>query len=379
MRNQRRRGAAAVELAIMMVFLVPTFMYVLFLQDLLWYKLEMQETIVSTPWDYSFVDWNRFKMKDSSSPPPEDNAEESGGSAGDGYDPTKTDEKPPTYADEDLDNVVARNSRRTYCDHTSAYDGTVQWDCKDQHHHTNYAAHQCWLTASGASGGIKGLQVTCSRKKDSSMAIPGSSFNDDFNAGGVVNCYARLGVTNYFLPNKFFEFWGRNDVTKMQRFGGNNAVGSSGNQSTHGDAQGTTSEGGLAIIFPTQFFSVMHDPWAVNRPGDINPDDGGGCAKDPDSRFRARMKSYWDIPGAVGVAQAMMWNGKMMSDNLLSPASQCDMIGDLLISPPLAWKSAHNRPFGSKDFGTSGWDDQRQQTAYNARKGTYYARDDSFF
>jgi len=381
MRTHKRRGAAAVELAIMMVFLVPTFMYVLFLQDLLWYKLEMQETIVSTPWDYSFVDWNRFKMKDSSSPPPDDNSEP-GEDKPKGYDPTQTDEKPPTYQPDDLDNVVAKNSRRTYCDHTSAYDATVQYDCKDQHHHTNYAAHQCWLTGAGAKdNGAKGLQVTCTRAKDSSMAVPGSSFNDDFNAGGVIKCYARLGVTNYFLPQKFFEFWSKTDVTKMKRFGGNNAIGSSdsGNTATHGNASSVSGQDGAAVIFATQYFSVLHDPWAVNRPAEIKPDDGGGCMKDPDSRFRARVKSYWTIPALAGTAQATLWNLKMFQDNLLSPASQCDAIGDMLQSPPLAWKADAKRPFGSKDFGTSGWDDNRQQTAYNARKGTYYARDNNFY
>jgi hypothetical protein len=379
MRNQTRRtsrrGAAAVELAIMMVFLVPTFMYVLFLQDLLWYKLEMQETIVSTPWDYSFLDWNQFKMKEAGSNPPEDNSEESGSSAGGGYDPTKADEKPPTYQAEDIDNVVARNSRRTYCDHTSAYDGSVQYDCKDQHHHTNYAAHQCWLVGSGGGNGAKGQQVTCGREKDSVLAIPGvSSFNDDFNAGGTIRCYARLGVTNYFLPQKFFDFWSKKDVTTMKRFGGNSQVGSSGNQSTHGDASGVTGEGGAAVIFATQYFSVMHDPWAVNRPAAINPDDGGGCMKDPDSRFRERVKSYWTIPGLAGTAQALMWNLKMFQDNLLSPLSNCDAVGDLLPSAPLAWKPDKRRQFGSKNFDTSGFDDTRQSGPIGSRVKSYYAR-----
>jgi len=387
MMRKSRRGGAAVETAIMMIFLVPTFMYVLFLQDLLWYKLEMQETIVSTPWDYAFLDWNRFKMKDTNEPPPDENDEESGDSS-DEYDPTKTDEDPDDYSPPPLDNTVARNSRRTYCDHTSAYDGNVQYDCQDQHHHTNYAAHQCWLVGSGGGDGAKGLQVTCMRSKDSSLALPTASFNDDYNAGGIVKCYARLGVTNYFLPNEFFGWWGKNKVTKMKRFGGNNQVGSSGNQATHADAKGVTGKDGAAIIFSTQYFSVMHDPWAVNRPADIAPNDGGGlCDRDPDSRFRDRVKSYWTMPSVLGLAQAQMWNVNMVSDSLLSPASNCDgvgslTIGDLLFSAPLAWKADPKRQFGGNNFGTSGWDDNRQQQAYNARqsnKTNYWARPANYY
>lgn len=376
--NLKPRGAAAVEMAIMMIVLVPTFMYVLFLQDLLWYKLEMQETVVSTPFDYNFMDWNRFRMAEGNiqQPPPEDNAEEDGTDSPPGYNPADPDETPITYATPPVDNAVARNSRRTYCDHTSAYDGDVQYDCKDQHHHTNYAAHQCWLTGAGGNG-PKGLQVTCTREKDSSMARTQGlrSFNADFNAGGIIECHARLGVTNYFLPNKFFSWWGKNDVTKMKRFGGNNAVGSSGNTATHDDAKGVGGDG-QAIVFGAQYMSVLHDPWAVNRPEDITPDSGDGPYKNPKSRFRDRMLSYWEGPSAL-LSNARLWHNQMGRDELLSFPSQMDNVGDHLGTPPLAWKSAHEREFGR--YHASGWDDPRQKSAYGARQGSYFAMDGNYF
>lgn len=377
--RSRTRGAASVELAIMMVVLVPTFMYFVFLQDLLWYKLEMQETVVSTPWDFSFVDWNQLKLtaQGQAQPPPEDNTEETEGAASSGYDPASTDEKPPSYAAETIDNVVTRNSRRTYCDHTSAYDGNVAYDCQHQDHHTNYAAHQCWLVGSDSKNDPKvpkGQQVTCTRTLDTALAVPGSNFNDTFNAGGVINCTAKLGVTNYFLPNKFFAFWSKNDVTSMKRFGGNASGG--GNTATHGDAQGATA--GNAIIFNPEFQSVLHDPWAVNRPEEIDPDSGSGCIKDPDSRFRARMLSYWDPAAGLGLVKAHQWHMKMGQDRLLSPASMCDEVGDFLHSGPLAWKKEHTRTFGN-GFGTSGWNDPRQRTAYGARQGGYFAREPGYY
>lgn len=127
-RMQRRRGGATVELAIMMVFLIPTFLYSLFLDDLLNFKLEMQETIVSTPWDYNFLDYNKAKLANGSSNTQQQQQagqEEDDGSDGNGaYKPSENKENNSGAQEQPagVDNIVARQSRRTYCDHSSAYD-----------------------------------------------------------------------------------------------------------------------------------------------------------------------------------------------------------------------------------------------------------------
>jgi hypothetical protein len=379
MRHARqKRGAAAVELAIMMVFLVPTFMYFLFLQDLCWYKLEMQETIVSTAWDYNFLDWNRFKMAGS------------GGSGGPEYKPSRTDEKDDAKVQAGVDNVVVRNSRRTYCDHTSAYDSyDAKYDCShddqakdisdadeepvtggDTIHHTNHAAHQCWLVKKDATTGQQAKQVGCAREAESVTARSplSSAFNNQFNNGGFITCTAKLGVTNYFLPNKFFNFWARQDVNAREKF-----ETGTGRSSAHTDAKAADA----SLVFAEQGITILQDPWAVNRPAEITPDDGNMCIKDPDSRFRARVKTYYTLPSAIGLMNAAQWHLKMAQEHLLSPASMCDGLGDLLHSPPLAWKKAHQRKF--QQHFASGWVDNRHQQSYNARRPHYFSQDNGYY
>ena len=53
------RGSAAVELAALMITLVPLAMYTLYLEDLLFYHLDQQETVVSTPWDFVHGDYRK--------------------------------------------------------------------------------------------------------------------------------------------------------------------------------------------------------------------------------------------------------------------------------------------------------------------------------
>ncbi|MCL2012348.1 MAG: hypothetical protein FWG75_06140 [Cystobacterineae bacterium] len=59
----RRRGQATVELAILMVALVPTFLYVLASDDLMRFRLDLQEVVVSSPWDYTHLDYLEKQVK----------------------------------------------------------------------------------------------------------------------------------------------------------------------------------------------------------------------------------------------------------------------------------------------------------------------------
>ncbi len=374
--TRQSRGAAAVETTIMMVFLVPTIMYTLFIQDLTWYKIEQQETIVSTPWDYNYVDWNRMKMQEASSSgsstttPPDESNEEEGEESEDKskYDPKKDDEKAPNYDEypKGVDNVVARNSRRTYCDHTSAYDGTIKHDCQDEHHHTNFAAHQCWLTGKNG-GGQKARQVSCVREGESlSVAGLGSGmFNGSFNAGGYIRCDARLGVTNYYVMNDLF-LWSKKKVTDMKRFeGGMNEI--------HGESQ--SAGAGQSIVFAAQNAALLQDTFALNRPGDVRPADGS-----PENRFHTRMNSYYSpyvILPAARVAQFL--NGLRGDDLLGAPYALANMpfpgvpdtdMTDNITTPHMWFSSDHQRANGN--FYTSGWSDDRQQSAYNGRQNTYF-------
>ena len=86
-RLRLRRGQATVELAVTTIVFVPLCLYVLFLDDLLRYKLDLAEAVFSSSWDYTSIPYDKGAPDLSS-------------------------------ADE-----------FTYCDHTSAYDSYTQQDC----------------------------------------------------------------------------------------------------------------------------------------------------------------------------------------------------------------------------------------------------------
>ncbi len=131
-RWRRSRGAAATEMAIMAIILVPVVMYYLFLEDALYFKLNAQEPVVAAPFDRSTVNYNmpvhdvgyynRLIYCDHSS------AYDSSGASGSRYDPTfDCQGSPPSPSDpaDDPDNP------------TSVYAGA------DKGHHTEKGAHQC--------------------------------------------------------------------------------------------------------------------------------------------------------------------------------------------------------------------------------------------
>src|SRR3954468_21669295 len=93
-RNQKKqRGAAMVELAISMLLIIPVFMYVLFLDDLLRFRLDQQEATVTTLWDYTIQNYDQAIPTEGSSTQPAGNQ-----------------------------SAVQKYARNTYCDHEGALD-----------------------------------------------------------------------------------------------------------------------------------------------------------------------------------------------------------------------------------------------------------------
>ena len=83
-RGRAQRGGASVELAVLLVLLVPALLYVTLLQDLLMAKLENLEIVTSSPWDFAPFAHRRL-------------------------------------AGEEVSHAVQVLNRRTYLDHTSAW------------------------------------------------------------------------------------------------------------------------------------------------------------------------------------------------------------------------------------------------------------------
>ena len=57
--RKKQRGTATVEMAVLMIVLIPTILYTMYLEDLLFFKFDLEETVTSTPWDFSTHDYRK--------------------------------------------------------------------------------------------------------------------------------------------------------------------------------------------------------------------------------------------------------------------------------------------------------------------------------
>ncbi|MDP2272350.1 MAG: hypothetical protein Q8N23_29035 [Archangium sp.] len=374
----RKRGAAAVELAVTMVLLVPLILYTLFLEDLLAYKLESQEPTVTAGWDYITNDYMRGR-KD-----------------------------------------IGRLNRLKFCDHSAAFDSfDVGYDCNGvdtggsgsedtgagsgavdvtggsggggaKGHHQAGAAHQCWLVP-GAD------QVRCSiDSTGGAMAtMVGTAAPmytaSGWNKGGIVTCKAKLGVMNYMLPMKFMEWAGKNDVSNK----GRNSAGAGDNATfTQIDAatKDTTvhddkNNAGNAWVLTEETFAVMADPWALNDIEDVDPSKGSPMTsflkpgmipgQDIYHPLLDRSGHYYNRYAGDANSKAKDWfdnsaisgsNGLLNKSVLFGAAHDgiAGMGGDNPASLPVKWEAAPSRP-GDPDGYASGWADQRQSQASSSR------------
>ncbi len=377
----RRRGAAAVELSVTMVLLVPLILYTLFLEDLLQYRLDSQEPTITAGWDYITNDYMRGR-KD-----------------------------------------IGRLNRLKFCDHTVAFDSfDVGYDCNGMSaggtgdedtgsggpgvdvtggggdgsakgHHQAGAAHQCWIVP-GAD------QVRCSIDKQAGaramIGVTAATLYQEssWNKGGLVTCKDKLGVMNYMLPMKFMEWAGKNDVSSK----GRNSAGAGANatfsqidaatndNSVHGDAK----IGENAWILREETFAVMADPWALNDIEDVDPSKGAPATslarpasypgfvpgQDTYHPLLDRSGHYYNRYGNDAKQKAYDWFGNnaisgsdgFLNKSILGGADR-DGIGgfggDDPGSLPVFWKSDPSRD-ASPGF-ASGWKDSRQSPASSGR------------
>lgn len=360
--KRSRRGAAAVEMAVSMIFLVPLIMYMFFLQDMLAMKLNGQEAAIQAVWDYSVLDMSGQQVS---------YFDGSGGSS-----------------------QVGKMNRWTYCDHSSAYDSyDVQHDCNDQGHHKPMSAHECWV---GTDPGKYGGQVRCSNQGEplGTASVPAGAKGNA--QGGVVECRSRLGIMNYYLPNKFLTTFRKGDGfsmntdasgTQKQRFqsrwatgngGGSGSTtalpGGGGQDNAHGDKDqlhpaGEESNGSNYWRLNWTYNQMLVDAWALGLEGG----DQDAASIDPNSPsgpLYDRVQAAY--PGAAFGAMAMAYGGQLVSDSMLNPIALLDGQGDNLMSAQAAFK-AKDQP---QQFNNSHWaaqgGDQRVQQTYNNRQDGYF-------
>ncbi len=318
-RSRARRGAATVELAVTMIAMLPLILYTIFLSDLLLYNLDWQEAIVTPAWDAAVLDYPGLN-------------------------------RPVEGASQ-----VQGNNRLLFCDHSSAYDSfNRNYDCDDSNHHQAMGAHQCWL------GG--GKQVTCTINPEAGNIE--DSYLQKFNRGGLLSCTSRLGVQNYFIVQRALNFG--KDLTRTKKFSGDvhgnssqantgnswvfgaqsGGSGSSEGEGAPGQATEDTAEMPADSLPSDDHFALLMDPWALNHPPSILPDQGAR----PGHQFYDRVEFYY-YSGSVSVSvtprsAAERANGfaqKLQAAKLLGASANAEQAptgrGDLALVPNLAFQA----------------------------------------
>lgn len=347
--NRRRRGAAAVELAVSMIFLVPLIMYMIFLQDMLIMKLNGQEAAVQASWDFTVLDF------------------------GSKIDP----------------HAIGRFSRLTYCDHSAAYDSYNQpYDCDDQTHHKAMTAHECWI---GTDPAAYGGQVRCTVSEQLSPSGSAAQAVAGFGQGGVVTCNSRLGIMNYYLPNSFLNNFrgGKGFTVNVDASGtqkkkmesrwavGNGAA--SGQDKAHGDRlqatpNGETSLGSNYWRLARTEHAMLVDPWALGLEGgrnnisNINPN--APSAPYINHPLYARVRAaYNKFSSATDAAED--WNKAIEQAGMIKGNSRQDAVGDNLSTAAVAFE-ANNAQQDFSDHWAAQWGDSRVQSTYNNRQNGYF-------
>jgi len=376
-RTQRARGAAAVEMAITMVLLIPLIFFALFLEDFVFYKLEGQEPVIAAAWDHITPDYMRSNPDDGSM------------------------------------------NRLKYCDHTAAYDSYERdFECDgagggasggpsqqitgatpDLGHHHATGAHACWI------GG--GQQVRCDVSKgvDATM-LPAAKpfmmfFATNWNRGGIATCSAQLNVFNWIIPQNISKeggwLWSKGNknsqLTSKTQFGAGSGQSVAGqrewNESyafkgVHDDAEKMDSGGMGNWLLAKEEFSLLIDPWALTDIPDVGVHEGifgEGTGALTLTTFLApgtipgmdlyhplldRTGNYYNHYASSAADKAMDWQSAMKDKELLDTFSGYDIAGDEMHSVPVYWAKAKPRSHASGY--ASGYKDSRAQQANRPSK-----------
>jgi hypothetical protein len=262
-----------VEMAISMLILVPVFLYALFLGDLLRYSLDVQETALSTVWDFTVQDYTVPQI-------PVDMKSPGGGNT-----------------------RVQYHARHMFCDHESGIDsfqtrsypdedGKTRQnypDCEETGHHKALAAHVCWINPDAK-------QVTCEKGEKMAASLGeriSDSFQSSFTHGGLIRCEARAVVENYLLPKQFLAQFAKKDLTKKKWRGQG--------QEIHDNSELGTADN--AYFIKKQQLAILADTWALTpaesiRPGPPSPPTPGGAeaSKRPQRNLRATVELVYRQP-----------------------------------------------------------------------------------
>ena len=332
-RNRMARAQATVELALCSIVLVPLILYSLFLFDVLNFRLDGQEAALAAPWDFTALDYQ-------------------------------------DHGDSSDVQAAAKMLRRHNCDHFDAYDSFDDaYDCSSVHH-TDLAAHACWLVAKNA-GGEKGQQVECGIATSVGMDGFKGNLPNVVNKGGKVYCTARLGVVNYFLPQKVLMDFSQVDTTTTVKMGAGDGV--------HTFAQ--DHSGDQVILFKTEKLSLIADSWAMTTTDAADRDQGSlmGMTLGSGGPLYDRAGANWVSSKADKAKQV---GDDLIQDEIISQMSTMEIMtvfhslkwGDDPTTIQVGW-TADLPPDNDGNY-SSPWSDQSEvPQTYSARKVSYMGLD----
>jgi hypothetical protein len=367
-RQRDRRGAAAVEFAVSVIFLVPLIMYMVTLQEFLIMKFNGQEAAIQATFDFPVLDY--------ADAPPLDSGETAF-----------------------VSGSVGSMSRLTYCDHSAAFDSfNRDFECDDQRHHKNMTVHECWI---GDDPGAYGGQVSCVRVDEPIVPTgPATAAVASFGKGGVMNCTSRLGILNYYLPNSFLNTF-RNkkgfavnqdasgtekkkmksrwaygkDTTARSALGDQDAAHDDRQQAT---PNGDTSLGSNDWRLARTNHRMLVDTWAVGLEGrnpvqaiDFNnPLVADTVPLPPPPTLYGRITAAYATAGGA-TAKAKQWNSDLQNAELIDARSMKDKVGDNLTTAAAAFKpNSAEQEFSGHWAGQ--WSDERVRSTKQARGQKYF-------
>lgn len=350
--SRAARGAAAVELALSMLVIIPVFLYALFLDDLLRHALDAQESALSTVWDYTVQDYA---------------ATPQGGEKFAGFE------------------MVQGYARQMYCDHESgidSFDGNSPRECQEtiesEVHHQEVVAHACWLNPGSQ-------QVQCTLNEEGAAGEYGisqhQSYMDQFGKGGVIRCSARIGVQNYLLQRSVFAQFAKVDLAKDKQNRGSGVHNNAKAGEYVGDPHGVA---GNVYLLPWERLSIVTDTWALTEPAEFRP--GEASKKEGDLGERvAQVYKNQDNPGFTQMQQEavhfvdeaisdelladnMHLDGKPPGDDPREPSMSIKPFGDDAPEETVTQQGSSQKYFNSE---WRDWDDNNNEKTRDARREGY--------
>lgn len=309
-------------MSLLMIVLVPIVFYTLFLDDLLRHRLDLMESVVSSPWDFAAIDQQENKG-------------------------------------ENIDGL----ERLSWCDHTLTYNSYDNgYECDNNVHHKAFTAHVCWIVEGGQ-------QVECNTNSGTAKVDD----NADWNGGGMTTCSARAGVFNYFIVNNIFGgAFSNTDMVSSDKTKGVKLTGAA--HSHYNEAASNI------FMLEKQQFAVLHDTWAMKTPDNIDasfdflPDFGalfGGT-----KTFKSRVKKVYDDNAKFDDANDFF--DKLEDEDLIDSGAKDDGMGDDPSTLHMSFNSSPGNGFGLiKKHTSSAYSDSRVSGTHSARQNSYFGVADS--